>query len=87
MAENIYRNMSGGLSSPAANIEAVTPNDAADLSYVARGLACAVTGTISVITLGGQTTQIFVVAGVVYPGLFERVRADGTSAENIVAHW
>ncbi|MEM9435395.1 MAG: hypothetical protein AAGA15_00020 [Pseudomonadota bacterium] len=74
-----------GLESPATQIMAVTPDDAADLAWVTRGLNVATSGTVRVTTVSGDDAVIFVAAGVAFPIRVTRVWASGTSATGIVA--
>lgn len=75
-----------GASSPAIDAFTVTPDDAADLPTVARGLYVGASGDVSLVTLAG-TTVLFraVPAGAVLPCSATRVRATGTTATHLVA--
>jgi len=75
-----------GLESPATRIAAVTPDDGADLPFVARALH--VTGTggpISVVTVDGDEGDVFVPQGGYASIRVRRVRATGTDATGIRA--
>jgi hypothetical protein len=71
---------------PYLNATAVTPNDSADLTYVAYALVCAVSGVVEVNTYGGQTSVVVpITAGIPLPLLVTRVLAASTTATGIVA--
>ncbi len=76
-----------GLESPASNLSAVTPDDAADLPQVCRALNVAVSGTVAITTVAGTTATVYVAAGIAFPVRASRIWATGTSATNIVAMW
>ncbi|MGD1882781.1 MAG: hypothetical protein ACFB11_10750 [Paracoccaceae bacterium] len=73
-----------GLSSPPAHAIAITPDDAADIAIVSRGLNVAESGAVRVTTLRGDTVTLFVGAGVVFPLRARRIHATGTTATGIV---
>jgi hypothetical protein len=77
-----------GISGPASNAAAITPNDTTDLGTVCRGIYVGGAGDLAVITAGGDTVTLTAVAvGVVYPLRVSRVLATGTTATNLVAVW
>lgn len=83
-----FESYSTGMSGPANDAAAVTPNDGADLAFTARALYVGGAGDISVITQGGQTVLFAgASAGSIIPIRAARVRATGTTATNIVALW
>jgi hypothetical protein len=76
--------MSINSSAPSVDAISVTPNDSTDLSSIVRGLTCLVSGDASVITAGGTTVTVYLVAGAVMPLACRRVRSTGTAATGIV---
>ena len=75
-------------SSLAMQLQAITPNDSTDLTYVARRIYVGVGGDIVAIdTLGNTTTHKNCSAGS-YIGDFSiaRVLATGTTATNLIAY-
>ena len=74
-----------GLESPALYVDAVTPDDAADLSRPSRALNVAQSGAVRVTTVTGDTGTVFVAAGAAFPIRVVRVWATGTTATGIVA--
>lgn len=81
-----YRYYQGGLQAPARNAAEVTPNDAADLPFVARNLYIGGAGDLTVTLLSGATvTYVGLPAGYEKQGRFKRVHATGTTATDIVA--
>lgn len=79
-----FANHAAGLSSPAEQAFAITPNDAADLATATRALCVAGNGTVQVTTLGGSTATLYLAAGVPFPVRVSRVWASGTTATGIV---
>lgn len=74
-----------GLTSPASDAFAVTPNDGADLAQVTRGLWVGVAGDVSVVTRGGTTVTLKgAPSGSLIPIRVKRVRSTGTTATDIV---
>lgn len=69
------------------NAAAVTPSDSAALPNPAQALYVGGTGTVTVLTIGGQTTTFTVPAGVLVPIACSQIFATGTSATLIVALW
>lgn len=88
MADKFQSN-AAGLTSPAENAAAVTPNDSTDLTTATRGLYIGGAGDVVVDMVGGETSVPFtgLIAGNVYPLRVIRVRATGTTATDIVALW
>jgi hypothetical protein len=84
-----FSNHESGLTSPARNAAAVTPNDGADLAVAARALYIgAGSGGLKVTMQGGQdVTFAGLSVGVLYPFSVTRVWATGTTASSIVAIW
>lgn len=78
---------STGMSGPANDAAAVTPNDGADLAFTARALLLNAAGTVRVTTRGGSTLDLPLQAGY-NPITAKRVHATGTDAGlTIVALW
>ena len=70
----------------AADAFAVTPSDSVALMVPAQCLYVGVAGTVTVVTLSGQTVEFMAVAaGSIIPLAVAKVKATGTSATNIVA--
>ena len=72
-------------SNPADGAAAVTPNDSADLSFVARALYIGGTGNIKIDTPNGDTVTFNSVPVGIFPVRANRVYSTGTTATNIVA--
>ncbi len=79
-----FENFSSGLSSPATDLQEITPDDAQDLSVFPRALAVNTSGHVRVTAVGGSTATIYVVAGAPWPVRVSRVWATGTDATGIV---
>ena len=88
MAIDTYRNMVGGLESPAREAVEITPNDAADLANTTRSIYIGVSGDVAVHMAGKTSPVVFksVPAGVL-PVRVDRVLATGTSASDLIALW
>ena len=71
------------LTSPATDIEEVTPSDVADLAQLTKALNVATPGLVRVTTETGTISEIFIAAGVVFPLRVRRVWATGTTATGI----
>jgi hypothetical protein len=83
-----YDLSSAGLSAPAENALAVTPDDGTNLGYYSRALYVGGAGNLKIDTVGGSTvTFVSVPAGTVLPVRAKKVHATGTTATNIVALW
>lgn len=76
---------SPGLESPANYLKEVIPSDTTDLAYVSRALNVAVSGTVRLTTIGGDTATVTVAAGSTFPVRASRIWATGTTATGIVA--
>lgn len=88
MAIDIYKNMMGGLESPAREAAVVTPDDAADLGNTSRSIYVGSAGDISVHMVGENTPVVFKSVPVgILPIRADRVLATGTTAADIVALW
>ena len=86
---DVWGTISTGIDGPANNAAAVTPSDAADLATFSRGLYIGGEGDVSVDTVGGQESVVFVgvPAGTVLAIRAKRVNSTGTTATSIVALW
>lgn len=83
-----FKNHARGLSSPAENAAAITPDDAADLAEVPRALFVGEAGDLAVVMLGGGTVTLAnVPAGSLLPLRVAGVRASGTTAGRILGFW
>lgn len=83
MSDN-YQDFQSGLESPATHIANVTPNDANDLPVASRALNVATAGSVRVTTVGGDTGDVYIAAGVPFPVRVTRVWSTGTTAAGIV---
>ncbi len=80
-----YDNYNSGLTSPANNAFAITPDDANDLSEITRALYVGVAGNIAVVMKSGETVNfIGVSSGAILPIRVARLNETGTTASNIV---
>jgi len=70
---------------PADGAASVTPNDGADLAFVARALYVGGTGNIKIDTPNGDTVTFNAVPVGVLPVRANKVYSTGTTATNIVA--
>ena len=70
-----------------SNAAAVTTSDSTDITPPVWGFTVGASGNVSVITNGGQTVTIPVIAGFFYPLRVNRFRATGTTATGIVGYW
>ncbi|AHM03754.1 hypothetical protein roselon_01366 [Roseibacterium elongatum DSM 19469] len=82
---NPFQNRAPQLSGPATDALPVTPDDGADLSRVAIGLYVETGGSLSVVTVNGQTRSLSVADFSILPLGVRRVRATGTTASGIHA--
>jgi hypothetical protein len=82
---NPFENRNNALSGPATDVVPVTPNNAADLPPVAIGLYVEVAGTVSIVTVTGQTRSVGVADFAILPVGVRRVNATGTTATGIHA--
>ncbi len=88
MAIDSYKNMVGGLESPARDAAEVTPNDSTDMGFTCRSLYVGVSGDVAVHMAGEATPVIFKSVPIgVLPIRVDRVLATGTTASDIVALW
>lgn len=80
-----FSRFQSGLESPATNLAFVTPDDAADMTHACRALNVATSGVVRVTTVGGDTGDLFIAAGLPFPIRALRVHATGTTATGIMA--
>ncbi|MBY6005213.1 hypothetical protein KUV62_14915 [Salipiger bermudensis] len=74
---------SSGLTAPATDVLAITPDDGTDLASIPRALNVATGGIVRVTTLDGTVASVHVSAGIAFPLRCRRVWATGTSATGI----
>lgn len=84
---DLFQSHLPGLQSPAGNIAAITPSDSADLAQVTRAINVATSGSVRVVTPGGQMADVFIAAGIAFPLRAARVMATGTTATGIRGLW
>lgn len=86
MATDNYSNLQPGLSSPAIDGFAVTPNDSTDLTQTSRALYIGTAGTVVLITSKGTTLNfVGLQAGQTLSVRAARVLSTGTTCTNIIA--
>jgi hypothetical protein len=71
------------LTSPVTKLENITPSDSTDVLAVTRAINVAVAGVVRVTLASGQTGDVYVGAGTIFPARVTRVWATGTSASGI----
>ena len=85
---DFFKDHQTGLTSPASDAAAVTPDDNTALTFVPRALYVGNTGDISVEMQGGQiVTFPNVQGGSVLAVRALRVRQTGTTASGIISLW
>jgi hypothetical protein len=82
---NPFANRAVPLSGPATDALPVTPSDTTDLPHVALGIYVSTGGTISIVTVAGETRTLMVADFSILPVGVRRVRATGTTAAGIHA--
>lgn len=82
-----FQGQGTGLTSPAVNAVAVTPNDSTDLAQVSRALWVGTAGDLRVIMAGGQTVTFPDMAVGWHPLRVSRVLSTSTTASGIVSVW
>jgi len=88
MAIDMYKNMMGGLESPAREAAEIMPDDITDLGHTSRSLYIGTPGDIAVHMVGETSVIVFkAVATGVLPIRVDRVLATGTTAGDLVALW
>ena len=85
---DLYASNSPSLTSPAIDGQAVVPSNTALLTQVSRAIYVGAAGDISAeLASGTQVTFTAVPAGMILPLRLSKIRATGTTAQNIVALW
>ena len=85
-ATDLHAGATEGVMAPADNAVAVTKHDTTELTYVSRGIYVGGAGDMTVLTLGGETTQfVGIAAGTLLPIRVRRVNSTGTTVTAIVA--
>lgn len=79
-----FEGFADSLSTPPAHGYAVTPDDALDLPFSSRCINVAQSGTVRLTTVRGDTIDVFIAAGGVFPVRAERIHATGTTAGGLV---
>ncbi len=82
---NPFKNRTNTLNGPATDLVPVTPNNNNDLADVAVALYVETGGTISLITVKGETRSVTVGDLSILPVGVSRVRSAGTTASGIHA--
>lgn len=82
-----FERQAASLEAPLSRLVAVTPDDAADLPAVSRGVYVGTGGDLRVTTVGGDTVTLANVQAGWHPIRVARVLATGTTAGGIVAGW
>ncbi len=85
MKEALIR--SGDKIQPATGGAVITPDDATDLTEIARSIFCTTAGTIKVTCYDNTTFTQTVPAGFILPVLVRRVWSAGTTTTPVVAYW
>ena len=84
MADNCATRASG-LGAPARGGFAVTPSDGTDLLHETRAIYVGVSGDLALVTVDGSTVTLAgVLAGSLVPVRATRVKATGTTADQLV---
>lgn len=82
---NPFEHRIQALSGPATDALPVIPDDSTDLGHVAIGLYTETGGTVSMVTVTGETRSIAVADFSVLPVGVRRVNATGTTASGLHA--
>ncbi len=82
---NPFANRTPALSGPATDIMPITPADSAALAHVALGIYVEHGGSLSLVTLQGQTRHLQVPDNMLLPLACRSVNATGTTASGIHA--
>lgn len=80
---NPFSSHQASLSGPAWDVMPITPDDATDLNPVPPALYVETGGTLSIVTVKGETRTLTVADFSILPVGTLRVRASGTSATGI----
>lgn len=85
MPTDAFSNQNPGLSAPASDGFAITPNDGADLARVPRAIFVGGAGAVALVTKRGTTlTFSGLTAGTILPVRANRVLATGTTATLLI---
>ena len=88
MAIDTYKNMMGGLESPAREAVAIIPDDINDLVNTSRSIYVGTAGDVSVHMIGQSAPVVFKAVPVgILPIRADRVLSTGTTGADIVALW
>ena len=80
-----FSDHSTGLTSPAEDAVAITPDDEADLGQAPRALYVGGSGSLRAVLVSGNTVDFTdLKAGMVYPFRLRRILASGTTATGLV---
>ncbi len=82
---NPFAGRTASLQGPATDIQPVTPDDSADLPNVALALYVENGGTVSIVTVKGESRAIELPDFAILPVGVRRVAATGTTASGIHA--
>ena len=82
---NPFAGRASSLQGPAADIQPVIPNDSTDLPSVALALYVENGGTVSIVTVKGQSRTVELPDFTILPVGVRRVKATGTTASGIHA--
>ncbi|MFZ1479144.1 MAG: hypothetical protein WAT25_00045 [Paracoccaceae bacterium] len=82
---NPFVSQTASITGPATDIMPVTPSDSTDLPRVAIALYVETGGTVSLVTVVGQTRTVVLADYSILPVGTQRVRATGTTATGIHA--
>ncbi|MEL6167102.1 MAG: hypothetical protein AAFR35_00330 [Pseudomonadota bacterium] len=83
MPQDKFKELAVGLSSPATEIEEITPSDTVDLLTTTRALNVANSGIVRVTSASGHTADVYIAAGTAFPFRAVRVWSTGTTAAGI----
>lgn len=82
---NPFENRAPSLNGPATDLAPVTPSDSVDFTDTAIALFVETGGTVSFLSVAGQTRTVTVGDGMILPVGVSRVNATGTTATGIHA--
>lgn len=82
-----FENHASSLSSPPRSAFDVSVDDLSDLPNASRCINVSQSGTVRVMTVGGDTVTFYVAAGIQFPVRAKRILATGTTATGIVASY
>ncbi|MFV2051283.1 spike base protein, RCAP_Rcc01079 family [Aliiroseovarius sp. YM-037] len=82
---NPFENRAPSLNGPATDLVPVTPSDSVDFADTAIALFIETGGTLSFVSVAGQSRTVTVGDGMIFPVGVSRVNATGTTATGIHA--